>query len=183
MQCLGQHLARFSLGPGCQVFEEKRKIIRKFLLTNGQPVFFVDRHQVDHRLAAIPAFTMNMLKKVQCQRPGAVEQMHITLLHVVEIAIGDVARQSGKQLDLAPAGLISLLQDLHQLGQGRMDFLCRIGQQDGGCFECRDHQVNSLNRSVGVCVVRVFLPPNRSLSASPVEQPLPKEKPQEPRRS
>ena len=48
--------------------------------------------QIDHGLAAVAAFAMHVLEQVQRQRARAVEQQHVALLQVVEIAGRDLAR-------------------------------------------------------------------------------------------
>ena len=64
-----------------------------------------------------------------------------------------------------------------ELAGSGLDLLVGIAEQDRQDLEDRVHQ----NTSVGVCTVFLRLAPNRSGEEVPPEQPLPKEKPQEPR--
>ncbi len=87
-----------------------------------------------------------------------------------------------EQLLLARADAVGGERRLQLRSRG-LQFLARIGEQERDDFQRRVHQTCSLKMSVGVCTVLRFLAPKRSASDVPPEQPLPKEKPQEPRTS
>ena len=53
------------------------------------------RLEIDHRLAAVAAFAMDVLEQMQRQRARAVEQQHVALLQIVEIAAGELLQQTG----------------------------------------------------------------------------------------
>ena len=77
-----------------------------------------------------------------------------------------------------PARLRADLQKLvDELAGGRLQFCRRIAQQRRQGFECPAHYSTSIG------VLARFGVPNRLVGVSPPEQPLPKVKPQEPRRS
>ena len=63
------------------------------------------------------------------------------------------------------------------LAGGQFQFLGRVSQQRGQCLEGPVHHTTSIG------VFARFGVPNRLVSLTPPEQPLPNEKPQEPRRS
>ena len=64
------------------------------------PAVFIHRLEIDHGLAAVAAFAVDVLEQMQRQRLAAVEQQAVTLLQVIEIANGDLLDQ---RIEAAPA--------------------------------------------------------------------------------
>ena len=60
----------------------------------GQAGFLVLRLEIDHGLAAVAALAMHVLEQMQRQRARAVEQQHVALLQIVEIAAGELSQQT-----------------------------------------------------------------------------------------
>ena len=76
-----------------KILEEQRQEVGQLGGADEQAVLLVQRLQIDHRLAAVAALAVHMLEQMQRQRAGAVEQQHVALLQVVEIAGGDIVDQ------------------------------------------------------------------------------------------
>ena len=64
--------------------------------------------EIDHGLAAVAAFAMHVLEQMQRQRARAVEQQHVALLQVVEIAGGELGRSVWKADATRPRGSVCL---------------------------------------------------------------------------
>ena len=93
-------------------------------------MIFVHRLEVDHGLAAIPAFAVDVLEQMQRQRPGTVEQEYVTFLYVHQVAIAEAVDEFD---EAAPRGRIDeavTLQGRAKLGAGGADILVGIGQQN-----------------------------------------------------
>ena len=73
MRWLAQRVAGGIRRLGRQIFEKEWQEIRQFVRAHRHAAFFVQRLQIDHRLAAIAAFAVHMLEKMQRERAGAVE--------------------------------------------------------------------------------------------------------------
>ena len=141
---------------------------------------FVMPDQVDHRLAAVAALTVQMLEQVQRQRPAAVEQQHVALLQIEQIARAQLIEQLEEPRPKAARHQPLGVEHAFQLRRAGGKLLARIAEQQRQDLEGIGHQ----NTSVGVSTVFFRVgPPNRLASLMPSEQPLPKEKPQPPRRS
>ncbi len=80
MRSLTEHLRRLGERAGRQVFEKQRQEIRQLGGTDGEAVLFVERLQIDHRLAAVAAFAVNVLEQMKRQGAGTIEQEDVALL-------------------------------------------------------------------------------------------------------
>ena len=119
---------------------------------------------------------MDVLEQMQRQRLAAVEQQAVALLQVIEIADRDLLDQD---IDGRPARRRHQLFGIEHRQKLRRGFdqrLGRIAQERGQDLERLHHAI-----SIGFLALRGE--PNRLVSLSPPEQPLPKVKPQEPRMS
>ena len=129
--------------------------------------------QIGHRLPAIAAFAMHMLEQMQRQRAAAVEQGEVTLLQIVDVAIGQFGQQT------VDGGT---LRCRHQafLGQHRGNLARRGLQRLGGIGDqCREGTIGAGHHTTSIGVFG-FFESNRPKPVLP-EQPSPKEKPQDPR--
>ncbi len=118
-----------------------------------------------------------MLEEMQGKRAGAVKQEPVSLLQVVEIAVYDFVDQLVQSPAIAQRRDAFLVQSIMKLAGRRDQFLGRIEQQ-GRQDAKRERAHHAI--SIGVFF---FGEPKRLTSVSPPEQPLPNEKPQEPRMS
>ena len=183
MHRLAEQFARFLFGPGRKEFEEHRQVIRKFLGADLEALGFIHRHQVDHGLAAIAALAVHVLEQMQRQHARAVEQEDVALLRVIEIEAGNVVGQHAEKSLLALADSRVVGKRRLQLRHCLKQLLSRIREEERDHFQRNVHRRAPQKTSVGVCTVFLRLAPNRSTVELPPEQPLPKEKPQEPRTS
>ena len=120
---------------------------------------------------------MHVLEQVQRQRARAVEQQHVALLQIVEIADRDLAQQ---KIELAPHRGRKQSLPIHgggDFGDGFLKLGRRIAQQHRQRLEGSRHHITSIG------VLARFGVPNRLVWVVPPEQPLPKVNPHEPRRS
>ena len=78
---------------GGKEFEEQRNEVRQVVGSDGKAGIFIQRLQIDHGLAAVAAFAVDVLVEVQGQRPRPIEQPHIAFLQLVEIALRQVRGQ------------------------------------------------------------------------------------------
>ena len=140
------------------------------------PAFFVHRLQIDHGLAAVAAFAVDVLEQMQGERLAAVEQQAIALLQVVEIAGRDFPDQP---IDGSAA------RRRHQFFsvQHRGEFRRGVDQRLGRIAQERGQHLERLHQAISIGFLALRGEPNRLVSVSPPEQPLPKVKPQEPRMS
>ncbi len=119
---------------------------------------------------------MDVLEQMQRQRLAAVEQQTVALLEIIEIADRDFLDQ---RIDGAAAGRRHQffgVEHGEKFRRGVDQRFAGIAQQRGQYLE-RPHHATS----IGFLALRGE--PNRLVSLSPPEQPLPKVKPQEPRMS
>ena len=84
MRGLSEQFARLRERLRRQEFEEQRHVIRQFVRRDHEPGVFVHRLQIDHGLAAVAAFAVDVLEQMQRQRLAAVEQQAVALLQVVD---------------------------------------------------------------------------------------------------
>ncbi len=118
---------------------------------------------------------MDVLEEVQRQRARPVEEQHIAFLEVVEITPRQVAQQGRQRVHALGAQQPVGMQQRVDLGDGLLQLLGRIAQQQRECLE-GFHAMNS-------CGLRNFLPENSLAPLWPDEQPLPSVKLQPPFRS
>jgi hypothetical protein len=83
---IGQDFARFGQWPGGQELQQHRQMIGQFRAGEIETAGAIGFEQVDHRAAPVAAFAMDVLEQVQRQGARAVEQQHIALLKIVEVA-------------------------------------------------------------------------------------------------
>ena len=176
---LAEGLARLGERPGRKKFEEQRQEVRQLGGAHEQVVLLVQRLEVDHRLAAVAALAVHVLEQMQRQRARAVEQQHVALLQVVEIADGDVVDQEHRAVCGQPAGtrFSSRCTAVRSSSAAPCSSLRRIAQQR------RQHLEGLGHHAISIGFLARFGLPNRLVSVVPPEQPLPNEKPHEPRRS
>ena len=160
-----------------EIFQEQRHEIRQLGRAHEKVMLLVLRLEIDHGLAAIAAFAMHVFKQMQRQRTRAIEQQHVALLQVVEIAGGDFSQQRVQLVADARRDHLPGIDRLADLAGRLLQLDGRIGQQYRERLQGLDHHTTS----IGV-LARLGVP-NRLVSVVPPEQPLPNEKPQEPRRS
>ena len=139
----------------------------------------VEGLEVDHRLAAVAAFAVHVLEDVQRQRTRAVEQQHVALLQIVEIPRGDLLQEALEAIAVELRQAALAIEGSAHLRDRRLQLRRRVGEQSGENLERPPHEMNS----VGVRTVFLRGAPNRLVSVRPSEQPLPNEKPHEPRSS
>lgn len=135
-----------------------------------------------------------MLEEVQRRAPPAVEQLHVVGLGVQRVLQGEVGHQLVQlgQARFGQRGLV--MQRAAQLGQVLAQLGVGITQQPGERTQAARHGLGRVAEDVqhgGVSfraqmsalmgMVRRFSLPNRLVSPTPSEQPLPKLKPQPPR--
>ena len=90
----GSRVWRSWVGP-----EAQRQVVRQLARAHGEAVPLVERFQVHHGLAAVAALAVHVLKQMQRERAGAVEQQHVAFLQVQKVAGGQVVDQP---VELAP---------------------------------------------------------------------------------
>jgi hypothetical protein len=71
-----QPFACFVIGDDAEVFQIERQIVRQLAAVQLQPGFLILAHQIDHRLAAIAGFSMNMLEQQQRGRAARSNTSH-----------------------------------------------------------------------------------------------------------
>src|SRR5215467_5033125 len=114
---------------------------------------------------------------MQRQRARAVEQQHVPLLKIVKVA-GRKFVQQVMQLIADTAGDQPVrIEHLADLASSHLQFGGGVSQQRGKRLQGLVHYTTSIG------VFARFGVPNRLVSLTPPEQPLPNEKPQEPRKS
>ena len=184
MRGLRQERARLVERPGRQEFQEQRQVVRQLVGRQDQPAPLVVGGEVDHRLAAVAALAVDMLEQMQRQPPRLVEEVDVALLEVEEVAPAESGGERrkrrpilGRNQSLRRDGGLDLRQGgdevLRGIGEHRRQRLERPGGIVAG------HHATS----IGLEAFFGLLVPKRLVSVAPPEQPLPKEKPQEPRRS
>ena len=127
MQRLGQQRLRFDKRPGRQVFQEQRKVVRQLLGLDVKAAGLVQRHEVDHRLAAVPAFAVDMLEQVQGQRARAVEQLNVAFLQVDQVAVCDLVDQRVEAAPHPRRQQRLLVEHDLELGRRALDRFRRVG--------------------------------------------------------
>ena len=141
------------------------------------------RREVDHRLAAVAGFAVDVLEQMERQAARAVEQPDIALLRGQQVADGKPRRHAFDRLEAVP-------------GQKRVfprrggDLARRPGEFGGGILQQRRQRPVGLHRAAPAPFER---PPalgptrtswlNRSSLPVPPLHPSPKLKPHSPRRS
>ncbi|MOA62305.1 hypothetical protein D3C78_1876850 [compost metagenome] len=65
MGYIGQALAGLDVFAGGKKLQVQRDVVRQLLDADGETGFFVLGHHVDHRLAAVTGFAMDMLEQQQ----------------------------------------------------------------------------------------------------------------------
>ncbi|CAM5326180.1 hypothetical protein AFEL58S_00857 [Afipia felis] len=174
MRGLRQQLARRFHLLGGEEFEEQRDEVRQIVGRDEEAGVFIQRLQIDHGLAAIAALAMDMLEQMQRQRAAAIEQETIALLQIVEIA--------GRKL-------VDQHIELLACGKRHQPFLVENGAEQrgrrnelfGGVCQERRQDLERLHHATSIGFLALRGEPNRLTSFSPPLQPLPNEKPQEPR--
>ncbi len=164
-------------------FEEQRQIVRQFLCIDLETGVLIHPHEIDHGLSAIAALAMDMLEDVQRKRPRAVEELHIALLRLIEIAVADEGDQAVGQPAQAGRKIMLAIQRRFQFRLPGLQFGRGIGQQQRKNLQGLVHHACSRKISVGVWTTFRRFAPNRSSVDVPPEQPLPKLNPQDPRTS
>ena len=111
-------------------------MIGQLARAHEQAVTLVERLEVDHRLAAVAALAVHVLEQVQRQRARAVEQQHVALLQVVEIAAWRAPPGCGRGgRGCAAAGAPLGIERGAHLRDRRLQLGRRIGQQRGQHLE------------------------------------------------
>jgi hypothetical protein len=77
---LGQFLRRLRGRQDREVFQEQRQVIGQFVRRDFEALRFVAVTQVDHRLAPVAAFAVDVFEQVERHRPPPVEQRDIAFL-------------------------------------------------------------------------------------------------------
>ena len=68
MRGLSEQFARFRERPGRQELEEQRHEIRQLVGRDDEPGVFVHGFQIDHGLAAVAAFAVDVFEQMQGER-------------------------------------------------------------------------------------------------------------------
>src|SRR6185312_3794464 len=166
---LAERLERLFQRQRRKIFEEQRQKVGQFGRVRDKPGRFVLRLEVDHGLAAVAALAMNVLEQMQRKRARAVEQEHVALLQVVEVAGGKLRRQLRKLRPDAPRQIFVVGQDKTDVSRRVAQLLGRIDEQRRERLERAVHHTTSMG------VLARFGVPNRLVSVVPPEQPLPNE--------
>ena len=132
---IGQPLAGLEVFAGGEVLEVQRDVVRQLAQADGEAGLGVLRHQVDHGLAAIAGLAMHVLEQEQRQRAAAVEQVGVALLHVHQVAFGQLVEQAAQREALLRADLAGRGDRLGQLGVTIAQMLVRVVQQQGYHFK------------------------------------------------
>ena len=176
---MGQFLGRLGGRQDREVLKEQRQVVGQFLGLDLQPLRFVTVAQVNHRLAAVTAFPVDVFEQMERQRPAPIEQRDISSLAVEQVVVGQSLDQWGQRRALIRCQQAVLGQQRRKYRRGLLNSLVRIAQQRGEDTQGRVHQ----NTSEGVWSFLRAGAPNRLAPLVPPEQPLPSEKPQPPRSS
>jgi len=173
---LTEQIGRLGIREHREKLEEERDEVRQFRRIDLEAVLRVMILQVHHRLPAVAALAVNVLEDVQRERPCAIEQIGIVFLQFVEIAFIQILH---KQIELSSRAIGKNLAAFDDAG----DFRHRFLEFASGICEQRGKRLEHIHHATSIGVFARFFAPNRSTSFDPVEQPLPKEKPQAPRMS
>ena len=152
-------------------------MIRQLARAHEQAVALVESLEVHHGLAAVAALAVHVLEQVQRQRAGAVEQQHVALLQIVEIAGGDLFQEALEAVAVPLRQACFRIERRAHLRDGGLQLCRRVGKQR------REHLQGLAHHATSIGVLAFLGPPNRLVSVRPSEQPLPNEKPHEPLRS
>ena len=93
MGAVGQHLARLGKIAAAQIFEHDRQIIGQFARGELEPRPLVELLELDHGLAAVAAFAVQMLEQMQRERAATVEQIDVALLGRQQVAVAEFVDQ------------------------------------------------------------------------------------------
>ena len=92
-----QPVARLFLRAQAEVFQQQRQVVRQFLGIQLEAVLAVGLDQVDHRLAAVAGFAMDVFEQQQAHRTAAVEQRQPAVLRLQRIAGQQLAHEAGQR--------------------------------------------------------------------------------------
>ena len=120
---------------------------------------------------------MYVLEQEQRQRAAAVEQVGVALLHVHQVAFGQLVEQAAQRDALLRADLASRTDGLGQFGMAVAQVLVGIVQQQEITLRMRMAQSSHSWTVLMMSRRLAFFAPNMLVSEAP-EQPLPKLKPQ-----
>ena len=179
MRGLSEQFARFRERLGRQEFEKQRHEIGQFVRRDLQ-----GRRSRTCALRSTMAWPRSRLSPWTCSNRcsdserAAVEQQAIALLQVVDLAGRDILDQTRQGAARRRRHQLFLVeQRAKKLGRG-LDQLLRSDSS-----EARTSTLNVRHHAISIGFLALRGEPNRLVSLLPPEQPLPKEKPQEPRMS
>ena len=75
-------------------------MVRQLTTVELQAVLLVLRHQIDHCLAAIAGFAMNMLKQQQRRGATAIKQFAVACLYIQHLLRSEIAQENRQTLGI-----------------------------------------------------------------------------------
>ena len=71
---------------GGEILQKQRQEVWQLTSTDVEALPLVHQGEIDHCLTTVSALAMHMLEQMQRQSPGAIEEEHVALLCIVDIA-------------------------------------------------------------------------------------------------
>ena len=179
MRRLCKHYARLCNRQSGKKLQKQRDEIRQLAARYIQPSLLIALQQRDHRLSPIAGLSVHMLKKMQGKRFGTVEQLDIPALRIQQVVLRDIPDQG---TDLATMRCCQQVLDIerrNELSRSMLELAGGIRQSGAQNLVGCDHHQRPAG-SGSLCLAGTL---KRLALLLPSEQPLPKVKPQLPRRS
>src|SRR5262249_32491993 len=180
---VGQERTRLPKVAAAEIFEYDRQIVgqlaRRQLVTGP----LVEAFEIDHGLSAIARLPVQVLEEMERSRTAAIEEVDIALLGLQEIARSETVDPREQTCALARRDERGGADCIGNFRQCLPYLVPRVRQQRTECPQ-HDHRrpPHVSSDLIGVSVRRPILPPNSDECGGPKSQPLPKVKPQEPRK-
>src|SRR5215472_2348863 len=93
MRAIGKHRSGFGKVAAAEIFQNDREVVRQFAGRKLKARLRIQLLEIDHRLAAVAAFAVKMLKEVQRQCPSSVEQVDIAFFDCQKIVMAKLVDQ------------------------------------------------------------------------------------------
>src|SRR5262249_18364133 len=90
MRAVGEHRARLREVPTAQIFEHHGEEVRQLARGELEPGPVIELLELDHGVAAIAAFAVQMLEEVERQRAPAIEQVDVAFLGREQFAAAEL---------------------------------------------------------------------------------------------
>ncbi len=129
MRRLAEQVARGVQLLGRAEFEKQRQEVRQLVGLHRHAAFFIQRLQIDHRLAAIPALAMDMFEDVERKSARASEQQLIAFLEIVEVALRQFIEERVESFSMRPGAEAFPVERVAYMWDGGQHILLRIRQK------------------------------------------------------